>query len=181
MKARPIRGLAGQRCTEARGKTKLMADAHAKPNHDYHLVDPSPWPILGAIGAFIMAVGAIMWMKHIPVRRHEARQLRLRRRLSLAFSTSWPHGGRTSSRKRNIEGFHTRVVQISHRYGMILFIALGSDVLRRLVLGLLRCEPLSGRADSIFARRLHRRALAAEGHRSHRSLASSRCSTRSSC
>ena len=28
-----------------------MSDAHAK-NHDYHLVDPSPWPIVGAIKAF---------------------------------------------------------------------------------------------------------------------------------
>ena len=25
-----------------------MADAHAK-NHDYHLVDPSPWPFVGAV------------------------------------------------------------------------------------------------------------------------------------
>ena len=25
-----------------------MADAHAK-NHDYHLVDPSPWPFVGAM------------------------------------------------------------------------------------------------------------------------------------
>ena len=40
-----------------------MADAHAKPNHEYHLVDPSPWPVLGSIAAFITAVGAIMWMK----------------------------------------------------------------------------------------------------------------------
>ena len=24
-----------------------MADAHAKPQHDYHLVDPSPWPFIG--------------------------------------------------------------------------------------------------------------------------------------
>ena len=44
-----------------------MADAHTKPNHEYHLVDPSPWPILGAIGAFMMALGAIMWMKGIAV------------------------------------------------------------------------------------------------------------------
>src|ERR1700721_4854176 len=38
-----------------------MADAHVK-HHDYHLVDPSPWPALGSISAFIMAVGAICWM-----------------------------------------------------------------------------------------------------------------------
>ena len=35
-----------------------MADAHAK-HHDYHLVDPSPWPAVGSVSTFIMAVGAI--------------------------------------------------------------------------------------------------------------------------
>jgi len=39
-----------------------MADAHAK-HHDYHLVNPSPWPIVGSLSAFVMAVGAIGWMK----------------------------------------------------------------------------------------------------------------------
>ena len=39
-----------------------MADAHAKPHHDYHLVDPSPWPAVGSVSAFLMAVGAIAWM-----------------------------------------------------------------------------------------------------------------------
>ena len=38
-----------------------MADAHAK-HHDYHLVDPSPWPIVGSVGAFTMLVGAVLWM-----------------------------------------------------------------------------------------------------------------------
>ncbi len=33
-----------------------MAGAHTK-NHDYHLVDPSPWPIVGAGSATIMAIG----------------------------------------------------------------------------------------------------------------------------
>ena len=41
-----------------------MADTHAK-HHDYHLVDPSPWPAVGATGAFIMAIGAINWMHSI--------------------------------------------------------------------------------------------------------------------
>ena len=41
-----------------------MADAHAK-HHDYHLVDPSPWPVVGAISAFVLAVGAIAWMHHM--------------------------------------------------------------------------------------------------------------------
>ena len=29
---------------------ETMADAHAK-HHDYHLVDPSPWPIVGSVAA----------------------------------------------------------------------------------------------------------------------------------
>src|SRR5258705_11209556 len=41
-----------------------MAEAHAK-HHDYHLVEPSPWPAFGATAAFIMAVGAISWMHHL--------------------------------------------------------------------------------------------------------------------
>ena len=31
-------------------ETETMADAHAK-HHDYHLVDPSPWPIVGSVAA----------------------------------------------------------------------------------------------------------------------------------
>jgi len=30
--------------------------------HDYHLVDPSPWPLVGSIGAFTMLSGAVFWM-----------------------------------------------------------------------------------------------------------------------
>ena len=41
-----------------------MADAHAK-QHDYHLVDPSPWPIVGSVSALVLAVGLISWMHHI--------------------------------------------------------------------------------------------------------------------
>jgi cytochrome c oxidase subunit III len=95
-----------------------MADAHAKLRHDYHLVDPSPWPAIGSLSAFIMAVGAIAWMhKMFPG-------------ASLVFGAgaigvlytmlSW---WRDVVREAEHQGYHTRVVQISHRYGMILFIA----------------------------------------------------------
>ena len=40
-----------------------MADAHAKPHHDYHLVDPSPWPLISSMASVAMFVGAVMWMK----------------------------------------------------------------------------------------------------------------------
>lgn len=35
--------------------------AHAK-NHDYHVLPPSIWPFVGAVSAFVMLTGAIMWM-----------------------------------------------------------------------------------------------------------------------
>ena len=34
-------------------------------HHDYHLIDPSPWPIIGAFSAFIFAVGAIIGMRSL--------------------------------------------------------------------------------------------------------------------
>ena len=32
-----------------------MHAAHAAPKHPYHLVDPSPWPIIGAIAAGLLS------------------------------------------------------------------------------------------------------------------------------
>ena len=40
-----------------------MADAHATPHHDYHLVNPSPWPLIASFATTIMFIGAVVWMK----------------------------------------------------------------------------------------------------------------------
>jgi len=45
--------------------TRLSYGRRAHKHHDYHLVDPSPWPAVGATAAFVMAVGAISWMHHM--------------------------------------------------------------------------------------------------------------------
>ena len=37
----------------------------AEQSHQYHLVDPSPWPALGAVAALIMAGGGIMLMHDV--------------------------------------------------------------------------------------------------------------------
>jgi cytochrome c oxidase subunit 3 len=98
-----------------------MSDGHAKPSHDYHLVDPSPWPILGAAAAFVMAVGAILWMKHIPVAGVKLGSFVFGAGvISLLFVLArwWTD----VVKEAEYGGYHTRVVQISHRYGMILFI-----------------------------------------------------------
>jgi cytochrome c oxidase subunit 3 len=95
-----------------------MAEAHTKPNHDYHLVAPSPWPAVGSVAAFLTAVGLILWMHHA---NPAARYIFFAGVIGIAYTMiSW---WRDVISEAEYEGFHTRVVQISHRYGMILFIA----------------------------------------------------------
>ena len=94
-----------------------MATAHAK-HHDYHLVDPSPWPVVGSISAFIMAVGAISWMHHMFA---GARVIFGVGTIGVLYTMASWWGD--VIREAQYKGDHTRVVQISHRYGMILFIA----------------------------------------------------------
>ncbi len=98
-----------------------MADGHAKPNHDYHLVQPSPWPFLGSLSAFITAVGAIFWMKHLTLGGLHLGGLMFGAGfigLLAVFAFWW-----TDVVHEAEAGDHTQVVQLSHRYGMILFIA----------------------------------------------------------
>src|SRR4051812_41701340 len=94
-----------------------MADAHAK-QHDYHLVDPSPWPIVGSVAALLLAVGLISWMHHL----YSAAPLVF---AAGALGVLYTMIGwwRDVIHEAEVEHDHTRVVQISHRYGMILFIA----------------------------------------------------------
>jgi cytochrome c oxidase subunit 3 len=94
-----------------------MAEAHAK-HHDYHLVDPSPWPVVGSLSAFIMAIGAITWMHKMFA---AAPIVFIVGVLGVLYTMiGW---WRDVVREAERGGYHTRVVQISHRYGMILFIA----------------------------------------------------------
>ena len=98
-----------------------MSDAHAKPNHDFHLVSPSPWPILASIGAFFLAVGGIMWMKQLgPGTLRPGGLIFGASLIALIFIAAswWVDVVRESQ-----SGFHTPVVQLGLRYGMILFIA----------------------------------------------------------
>ena len=94
-----------------------MADAHAK-HHDYHLVDPSPWPIVGSVAALLLAVGLITWMHKLFA---AAPVLFAAGAIGVLYTMfAW---WRDVINEAEHKGDHTRVVQISHRYGMILFIA----------------------------------------------------------
>jgi cytochrome c oxidase subunit III len=89
-----------------------MADSHAK-NHDYHLVNPSPWPAIGAFSAFVLAVGAIMWM-------HGSNPAIMLLGFVGVFYTMFMWWRDVVSEAHN--GDHTPVVAIHLRYGMIMFI-----------------------------------------------------------
>ena len=90
-----------------------MADAHAK-NHDYHLVAPSPWPAIGAVSAFIAAVGAVTWM-------HGGTSIVLGIGLALVLYTMFMWWRDVIAEAH--AGDHTAVVGIHLRYGMLMFIA----------------------------------------------------------
>ncbi len=100
-----------------------MADGHATKNHDYHLVDPSPWPIVGSIFAFLTALGGIVWMKTLKgeaVLGMRGAWLFVIGMLGVAFTMyMWWRDVIREAHK----GDHTPVVRLHLRYGMIMFIA----------------------------------------------------------
>ncbi|MDZ4841209.1 MAG: cytochrome c oxidase subunit 3 [Hyphomicrobium aestuarii] len=100
-----------------------MGNTHTKPEHDYHLVDPSPWPLLASFGALVMAVGAVCWMRSAQgevLFGVNGPWLFIVGTMSVvACAFFWWRDVIRESHK----GDHTPVVQIHLRYGMILFIA----------------------------------------------------------
>jgi len=91
-----------------------MAATEAK-GHDYHLVDPSPWPAFGALAAFISAVGFVLYLHNVTA------WMLIIGLLMVAYTMfAW---WKDVTREAEFEGHHTPVVQIGMRYGMILFIA----------------------------------------------------------
>jgi cytochrome c oxidase subunit III len=108
-----------------------MADAHAEKHHDYHLVDPSPWPVVGAVSVFLTAVGLIIWMRSMGG-GEGLFGLRGPAPFAVGFAgilftmLMWWRDvireANTKDAKAN-PFYHTPVVQLHLRYGMILFIA----------------------------------------------------------
>jgi cytochrome c oxidase subunit III len=94
-------------------KETTMAGAKT---HDYHILPPSIWPLIGAFSALAMAAGGIRWMHALP---YGGWIFYLGVAGVLATAFWWwadvvkeAHGGD-----------HTPVVSLHLRYGMILFIA----------------------------------------------------------
>ena len=89
--------------------------AHAAPNHPYHLVDPSIWPLVGSIAGFALTGGLVLFM-------HDITTAVLPIGILLVIFTMVGWWMRVV-KEATYEGHHTPVVQISMRYGMLFFIA----------------------------------------------------------
>ncbi len=81
----------------------------------YHLVDPSPWPVCGAVGGGLTLFGIVEWA-------HGISQIPffLGIILTLSVMAVW---WRDVLRESKTPGLHTAVVRLGLRYGMMLFIA----------------------------------------------------------
>ena len=92
------------------------AGHHDDVKHDYHLVDPSPWPFTGSMAAFVLTVGAAMWMHQTPP---GMTLFFLGLAGVIATMVLWWRDVLRESR----DGAHTNTVNIGLRTGMALFIA----------------------------------------------------------
>ncbi len=85
-------------------------------NHEYHILPPDIWPLLGSISALTFTSGMVLFMHNLP---HHAIVLGLGIAGLIATFFSWFSNIVNEAQS----GYHTPVVQLHLRYGMILFIA----------------------------------------------------------
>nr|YP_009528970.1 cytochrome c oxidase subunit III [Ophraella communa]AST14957.1 cytochrome c oxidase subunit III [Ophraella communa] len=83
-------------------------------NHPFHLVDISPWPILGAFSALTIMMGLIKWF-HL----FNSNLFLLGITITLMIMYQW---WRDIVREGTFQGLHTLMVTKGLQWGMILFI-----------------------------------------------------------
>nr|QJS52215.1 cytochrome c oxidase subunit III [Gondwanalimnadia sp. MT-2020] len=88
-------------------------------NHPFHLVDQSPWPLLGAFAGLILTSGLVKWF-HL----FSYDLLLLGLTVLLLVMYQW---WRDIAREGTFQGYHTSAVSLGLRWGMVLFIV--SEVL----------------------------------------------------
>ncbi|MDA1089502.1 MAG: cytochrome c oxidase subunit 3 [Proteobacteria bacterium] len=91
-----------------------MASEQTK-KHPYHMVEPSPWPAIGTLAAFIMAIGGVWYMKGGTIYLFATGLL-------ILFWVSYRWWRDVVAESRNGVD-HTNVVRLGLRMGMVLFIA----------------------------------------------------------
>jgi len=91
----------------------MDAPIQIKPNHPYHLVDPSPWPIVGSLAVFLLALGAILMFRNITHFVFLGGVV-----LTLSTMFGWWYDVIKESKSD-----HSLIVRHGFRYGMVFFIA----------------------------------------------------------
>jgi len=85
-------------------------------NHDYHILEPDIWPLIGSISALTFTTGMVFLM-------HEMSGWQIILGLGIAGLIATFFSWFANIVKEAEQGDHTPVVQLHLRYGMILFIA----------------------------------------------------------
>jgi cytochrome c oxidase subunit 3 len=89
---------------------------YLKTLHSWHIIDPSPWPLITAFGAFVITLSFGLYMHNY----YNGGYLCICGFIILFYSTyMW---WRDVVREATLEEQHTYIVQRSLRFGMILFI-----------------------------------------------------------
>ncbi len=96
-----------------------MQPTHSSKNHPYQIIDPSPWPLLAALGALLLGVGGALAMHG-----YTAIAVILGGVIVVLAAAAWWHD---MIHESNTKDIYTDKVQLSLRIGMVLFIT--SEVL----------------------------------------------------
>ena len=96
--------------------TKASTFLKNNQKHPFHLVDPSPWPLVASIGGFSLTSGLVMYMHSYA---NGGSVLSLGVFIILFVMYTW---WRDIIREGTLEGQHTYEVQLGLRMGMLLFI-----------------------------------------------------------
>nr|YP_005089066.1 cytochrome c oxidase subunit III [Liriomyza bryoniae]AEO51702.1 cytochrome c oxidase subunit III [Liriomyza bryoniae] len=83
-------------------------------NHPFHLVDYSPWPLMGSIGAMTTVSGLVKWFNKL-----DSSLFILGNIITMLTIYQW---WRDITREGTFQGLHTQAVTTGLRWGMILFI-----------------------------------------------------------
>lgn len=90
--------------------------AHSKVNHDYHIVNPSPWPLITSISLFILPLGAVFFMHGV---KFGTFLMFLGCAMVIASAVFW---WSDVIKDGAVDNSHTKVVRKGLSMGMLIFI-----------------------------------------------------------
>ena len=82
--------------------------------HPYHIVDESPWPLYGSLGALFLTSGIVSWF-------HLNRKILFFIGIAILILVIF-QWWRDITREGSVQGLHRAIVELGLRWGMLLFI-----------------------------------------------------------